>query len=126
MSAGSANAAILASDVCHSPSNAMQPDCAGMVHDLPLGFCCHIISGAVNEGDSTIIDGFIGLSDEVITNVNVFCAGMIIVVDHTKHIDIHYHFIRQMSQTINDNTITLVYCPTDDMALPNPYPSGRS
>ena len=31
----------------------------------------------------------------------------------TKHIDIHFHFIRQV---ILDNIITLIYCPTDDMA----------
>ena len=31
----------------------------------------------------------------------------------TKHIDIRYHFIRQV---IADKTITLIYCPTDDMA----------
>jgi transposase InsO family protein len=30
----------------------------------------------------------------------------------TKHIDIRYHFIRQV---ITDNTLTLIYCPTDDM-----------
>ena len=31
----------------------------------------------------------------------------------TKHIDICFHFIRQV---IADGTITLIYCPTDDMA----------
>lgn len=31
----------------------------------------------------------------------------------TKHIDIRFHFIRQV---IADNTLTLTYCPTDDMA----------
>jgi ribonuclease HI len=31
----------------------------------------------------------------------------------TKHIDICYHFIRQV---IAEKTITLIYCPTDDMA----------
>jgi hypothetical protein len=31
----------------------------------------------------------------------------------TKHIDIHFHFIRQV---ITDGTITLIYYPTDDMA----------
>jgi hypothetical protein len=31
----------------------------------------------------------------------------------TKHIDICYHFIRQV---ITDKTIMLIYCPTDDMA----------
>jgi transposase InsO family protein len=31
----------------------------------------------------------------------------------TKHIDIHYHFIRQV---IAEKTIMLIYCPTDDMA----------
>ena len=31
----------------------------------------------------------------------------------TKHIDIRYHFIRQ---TIDDGIITLIYCPTDNMA----------
>jgi hypothetical protein len=31
----------------------------------------------------------------------------------TKHIDICYHFIQQV---ITDKTITLIYCPTDDMA----------
>jgi hypothetical protein len=31
----------------------------------------------------------------------------------TKHIDIQYHFIRQV---IADDTIVLIYCPTDDMA----------
>jgi transposase InsO family protein len=31
----------------------------------------------------------------------------------TKHIDIRYHFIRQV---IADGTITLIYCPTDEMA----------
>ena len=30
----------------------------------------------------------------------------------TKHIDIRFHFIRQ---TITDSTLTLIYCPTDDM-----------
>jgi len=31
----------------------------------------------------------------------------------TKHIDIRYHFIRQV---VADGTVSLVYCPTDDMA----------
>ena len=31
----------------------------------------------------------------------------------TKHIDIRYHFIRQV---VTDGTITLIYCSTDDMA----------
>ena len=31
----------------------------------------------------------------------------------TKHIDIRYHFIRQV---VADDTITLIYCPTDEMA----------
>ena len=31
---------------------------------------------------------------------------------HTKHIDIQYHFIRFV---INNGTIKLIYCPTDDM-----------
>ena len=31
---------------------------------------------------------------------------------HTKHINIHYHFIHQ---TLEDGSITLVSCPTDDM-----------
>ena len=42
---------------------------------------------------------------------------------HTKHIDIHYHFIRYI---IEAETIKLIYCPTDEMtadtltkALPN-------
>ena len=42
---------------------------------------------------------------------------------HTKHIDIWYHFIRFV---VNNGTINLIYCPTDDMvadtltkALPN-------
>ena len=30
----------------------------------------------------------------------------------TKHIDTRYHFIRQ---TVEDGSITLIYCPTDDM-----------
>ena len=30
----------------------------------------------------------------------------------TKHIDIRFHFIRQV---VTDNTLTLIYCPTDDM-----------
>ena len=30
----------------------------------------------------------------------------------TKHIDTRYHFIRQ---TIEDGSINLIYCPTDDM-----------
>ena len=30
----------------------------------------------------------------------------------TKHIDVHFHFIRQ---TVSHNHITLNYCPTDDM-----------
>jgi hypothetical protein len=30
----------------------------------------------------------------------------------TKHIDIRFHFIRQ---AITDDTLTLIYCPTDDM-----------
>ena len=30
----------------------------------------------------------------------------------TKHIDIHFHFIRQ---TVEDGSINLIYCPTDDM-----------
>ena len=30
----------------------------------------------------------------------------------TKHIDVHFHFIRQ---TVSQNHITLTYCPTDDM-----------
>jgi hypothetical protein len=30
----------------------------------------------------------------------------------TKHIDVHFHFIRQ---TVTQNHITLQYCPTDDM-----------
>jgi len=44
----------------------------------------------------------------------------------TKHIDIHYHFIRQ---TVNDGTITLTYCPTDDMAadaLTKPLPKWKA
>lgn len=32
----------------------------------------------------------------------------------TKHIDIRFHFIQQV---IADGTITLIYCPTDDMAV---------
>ena len=32
---------------------------------------------------------------------------------HTKHIDIQYHFIRQV---ISEGIISLVYCPTEDMA----------
>ena len=42
----------------------------------------------------------------------------------TKHIDIHYHFIRYV---IENGSLTLIYCPTDDMtadtltkALPSP------
>jgi hypothetical protein len=42
---------------------------------------------------------------------------------HTKHSDIHYHFIRYI---IEAETIKLIYCPTDEMtadtltkALPN-------
>jgi ribonuclease HI len=31
----------------------------------------------------------------------------------TKHIDIRYHFIRQV---VADGTITLIYCPADEMA----------
>jgi hypothetical protein len=31
---------------------------------------------------------------------------------HTKHIDTCYHFIHQ---TVEDGSITLIYCPTDDM-----------
>jgi hypothetical protein len=30
----------------------------------------------------------------------------------TKHIDVHFHFIRQ---TVSQGHITLLYCPTDDM-----------
>jgi hypothetical protein len=30
----------------------------------------------------------------------------------TKHIDTCYHFIHQ---TVEDGSITLIYCPTDDM-----------
>jgi hypothetical protein len=31
---------------------------------------------------------------------------------HTKHIDIRYHFIRRI---IEEGSIRLIYCPTDDM-----------
>ena len=31
---------------------------------------------------------------------------------HTKHIDIHYHFIRQV---VASRDINVTYCPTDDM-----------
>ena len=31
---------------------------------------------------------------------------------HTKHINIHYHYI---CQTVKDGSINLIYCPTDDM-----------
>ena len=31
---------------------------------------------------------------------------------HTKHIDIRYHFIQFV---VNNGTINLIYCPTDDM-----------
>ena len=30
----------------------------------------------------------------------------------TKHIDVHFHFIRQ---TVSQNHVSLLYCPTDDM-----------
>lgn len=44
----------------------------------------------------------------------------------TKHIDIHYHFIRFVVQ---DGTIKLVYCPTDDMTadtLTKALPSAKA
>jgi len=31
---------------------------------------------------------------------------------HTKHIDVHYHFI---CETIKNGAIKLIYCPTNDM-----------
>jgi hypothetical protein len=31
---------------------------------------------------------------------------------HTKHIDIQYYFIQSI---VNNGTIDLIYCPTDDM-----------
>lgn len=48
-------------------------------------------------------------------------------VEHsgTKHIDVHYHHIWEV---LNDNTIELNYCPTDDMIadiLTKPLPKGR-
>ena len=43
---------------------------------------------------------------------------------HSKHIDVHYHFIQQV---VEQGVVRLVYCPTDDMvtniltkALPSP------
>jgi hypothetical protein len=44
---------------------------------------------------------------------------------HTKHIDVRYHFIRWI---IENGTIRLVYCPTDDMVadtLTKPLPSPK-
>ena len=33
---------------------------------------------------------------------------------HTKHIDVHFHFIRQ---TVTQGHITITYCPTDNMVM---------
>ncbi|KAL7278123.1 hypothetical protein ACG7TL_008094 [Trametes sanguinea] len=55
---------------------------------------------------------------EVIRNVDVFHA-------RTKHIDIRYHFIREL---VADKTIVLDYCPTHEMVtdiLTKPLPHTR-
>lgn len=60
------------------------------------------------------------LSPHIPTPTTLFCdnqaACKIATTDNfharTKHIDIRYHFIRQ---TIEDGTLDIVYCPTDEM-----------
>jgi hypothetical protein len=55
------------------------------------------------------------------TPTTLFCdnqAAIKLAIDdnyhaQTKHIDIHFHFIWQV---ILNDTLTLIYCPTDDMA----------
>ena len=83
-SVGSASAASLSSDICrHSPSSATQPDSAGMSRDLPLGqglcecICGHVISG-ISKCDGSIVDG---LPDEMVTDIDMLCAGVIIVIN---------------------------------------------
>ena len=44
---------------------------------------------------------------------------------HTKHIDVHYHWIRWV---VEEGAMRLVYCPTDDMvadALTKVLPSPK-
>jgi len=45
---------------------------------------------------------------------------------HTKHIDIHYHFI---CFSVDQGSISLIYCPTNDMTvdtLTKPLPSLKA
>ena len=45
---------------------------------------------------------------------------------HTKHIDIHFHFIRWI---IENGSIRLIFCPTEDMladTLTKPLPSAKA
>ena len=56
----------------------------------------------------------------LITQTTLFCdnqAALRLATDdnyhaRTKHIDIRFHYIRQ---TVEDGSINLIYCPTDDM-----------
>jgi hypothetical protein len=56
----------------------------------------------------------------LITKTTLFCdnqAALRLAMDdnyhaRTKHIDIRFHFIRQ---TVEDGSIDIIYCPTDDM-----------
>ena len=62
----------------------MQPNSAGMSHGLPFWqglcecICSHVISWAISKCDGSIIDG---LPDEMVTDINMLCVGVIIVVN---------------------------------------------
>jgi hypothetical protein len=72
-----------------------QSDICCMDHCLPFGeqlcenVCCHVFSGTVDCGDGMLGNG---LSNEMISDVNVFCSSVVIM----KH------------------TIATVYYPTED------------
>ena len=64
---------------------------------------------------------FIGkLFPSLITTTTLHCNNQVVLMlatednyhAHTKHINICYHFIREV---VTSNTIEIVYCPTDDM-----------